>query len=285
MLLDSATQERLRQRYNPDGSELRALQMRMLEMLKWLDELCTSHGIIYWLSSGTALGAVRHGGFIPWDDDVDVEMSADQYARLTGILKGDNSPLDGTQYCWQDEETDADYLLAFGKLRDSSGMVSRESTDRYYNIKGAWIDVFVLDPSNTSIWHRVLRFRKDPRIIATDPSWLRRRLILPLHGAIQRLLLPVARRLGRIGAGERLRHRLPSFFTRPRMLSEILPVRRIPFEGIMLPVAKDTDSYLRRIFGDYNRLPDNPVASSHSVAKVTQTADNPSSRPQTDVLP
>lgn len=66
--------EELRQRYNPDGSLLRRQQMRMLHILVEVDKICQRHNIRYWLSSGTLIGAVRHGGFIPWDDDLDIEM-------------------------------------------------------------------------------------------------------------------------------------------------------------------------------------------------------------------
>ena len=66
--------DELRQRYNPEGSLLRRHQLRMLEILKEIDRICQKHRIDYWLSSGTLLGAVRHGGFIPWDDDLDIEM-------------------------------------------------------------------------------------------------------------------------------------------------------------------------------------------------------------------
>ena len=77
-------------RFNPEGSVLRLHQMKMLRILEFVDRVCRKHGIRYWLSSGTLLGAVRHGGFIPWDDDMDIEMLltelADQQLRLD-ILK------------------------------------------------------------------------------------------------------------------------------------------------------------------------------------------------------
>ena len=73
-MIDSKIQNKLREKYNPDGSLLRQHQLRMLKMLSYFDKICQEHNIHYWLSSGNCIGVVRHGGFIPWDDDIDVEM-------------------------------------------------------------------------------------------------------------------------------------------------------------------------------------------------------------------
>ena len=77
-MIDKKLQQDLRERFSPEGSMLRKQQLRMLEILLYIDKVCKEHGIRYWLSSGTLLGAVRHGGFIPWDDDLDVEMMSNR---------------------------------------------------------------------------------------------------------------------------------------------------------------------------------------------------------------
>lgn len=78
--------DELRQRFNPEGSKLRQMQLRMLDILTEVDSICKKHGISYWLSSGTLIGALRHDGFIPWDDDLDIEMMRDDYLRLMKVL-------------------------------------------------------------------------------------------------------------------------------------------------------------------------------------------------------
>ena len=85
-MIDEKLQVELRDIFNPEGSDLRKLQLRILEILKFVDSVCKTHGIQYWLSSGTCLGAVRHGGFIPWDDDVDIEMFEKDYIRFCKIM-------------------------------------------------------------------------------------------------------------------------------------------------------------------------------------------------------
>ena len=107
-MMDCKTQKELRETYNPDGSLLRKHQLKMLEMLKYIDQVCRKHAIDYWLCSGTLLGAVRHGGFIPWDDDVDIEMRKEDYQRLIEILKRDIK----AGYALQIHETDENHFCS-----------------------------------------------------------------------------------------------------------------------------------------------------------------------------
>lgn len=73
-MISDTENEKLREKFNPDGSTLRRQQLRMIELLDYVDSVCKENNIKYWISSGTLLGAVRHEGFIPWDDDLDIEM-------------------------------------------------------------------------------------------------------------------------------------------------------------------------------------------------------------------
>ena len=83
--MDNNLKQELRERFNPDGSLLRRQQLRMLELLEAVDLVCKKYDIPYWLSSGTLIGAVRHQGFIPWDDDLDIEMLREDYLRLMKV--------------------------------------------------------------------------------------------------------------------------------------------------------------------------------------------------------
>ncbi|MCS2388708.1 LicD family protein [Bacteroides thetaiotaomicron] len=86
------TNEELRAKYNPEGSDLRRAQLRMLDMLLYLDKVCKENEITYWLAAGTCLGAVRHGGFIPWDDDIDIFMMENEYKKLIDLILSNPHP-------------------------------------------------------------------------------------------------------------------------------------------------------------------------------------------------
>ena len=123
--------DELKARYNPEGSLLRRQQNRMTEMLLCFDEICRKHDIPYWLCSGTLLGCVRHGGYIPWDDDLDVEILYKDYDRLMKVLREELPE----QYGIQNDETDSGYFFCFAKINDKiSGYIILENNSRTFFI-------------------------------------------------------------------------------------------------------------------------------------------------------
>ena len=80
------TEQELRRRYSPEGSKLRGVQRELFGILTDLADICDKNNIQWWLSSGTLLGAARHKGFIPWDDDIDIVMLRKDFRRLEKIL-------------------------------------------------------------------------------------------------------------------------------------------------------------------------------------------------------
>ena len=123
----------LRQRFNPDGSQLRKHQLRMLEILVVIDKICRKHQIPYWLSSGTLIGAVRHNGFIPWDDDLDIEMMRNDYLHLLEVLTKELPDW----LALQTDETDPNYFFFYAKVRDRRSVLNEGNNyDRMWKEKG-----------------------------------------------------------------------------------------------------------------------------------------------------
>lgn len=107
--------------------ELRAVQMIMLEMLIEVDRICRKCGIHYSLGCGTLLGAVREGGFIPWDDDADVIMLRDEYERFCKVC---GSELDTERFFLQTWDTDPEYRIGFAKMRRNGTVYVRAGQER-----------------------------------------------------------------------------------------------------------------------------------------------------------
>lgn len=116
--------------------EIRNIQ---LDILNFLDKICKEHKICYFLSGGTLLGAVRHKGYIPWDDDIDIMLLRKDYDKLISVLK----QLKDSKYILFDGES-AEYYLYFSKLVDSRTQLKEINV---YNLEqmGVFVDIFPLD--------------------------------------------------------------------------------------------------------------------------------------------
>lgn len=250
----------LRQRFNPDGSPLRKQQLRMLDMLVWFDKVCRSNDIPYWLCSGTLLGAVRHGGFIPWDDDLDISMMRGDYERFrTLIQKMPDAP-----FLLQDHQTDSGYFFSYGKLRDPRTYLEETNGyDRIFGMRGIYIDLLTFEKmprwmnriACASIGHsyKILR-------TSTDDQHARHK-VERIYRFNARLLFPCLRLLAHV-IPSRWLHRSPGIPYKSRTTKqEIFPLSTVHFEGHEFYAPHDTPGYLRRMFGNYMQLP--PLDSIH----------------------
>lgn len=125
-----------------DAETLRKIQLIQLEMLIEVDRICKKCGIHYNIIAGTLLGAVRHGGFIPWDDDADVAMLRSEYDRF---VKAAARELDTSRFYFQDHRTTPGYRWGYGKLRRKDTLFLREHQEHMPYPQGIFIDIFPLD--------------------------------------------------------------------------------------------------------------------------------------------
>lgn len=136
--------------YNPEGSTLRKDQKEMMKALVAFAEICEKNDIQWWLCSGTLLGAARHKGFIPWDDDMDVSMLKKDYRKLEKIL----AKMDNEEYFYQCIKTDPDHVNAFGKFRKKKDPVmSTDQRSQYFKYQGVGLDVFCIEKSTRFASH------------------------------------------------------------------------------------------------------------------------------------
>lgn len=120
--------------------DLRELQLCELDILKTFVKLCEKHHLKYYLAWGTLLGAIRHQGFIPWDDDVDVCMPWEDYLKFKEICETELSQ----EYAYEDWDKHHDYFLCWAKLR-KNGTTCMTKNEKSLNIHwGVGIDIFPL---------------------------------------------------------------------------------------------------------------------------------------------
>lgn len=127
--------------------EFRTMQLLELDMLVEFDRVCRLHDIKYCITCGTLLGAVRHKGYIPWDDDADIAMLREEYEKFRKVA----GEMDKSICYFQDHYNDPDYLWQYGKLRRTGTSFVRAGQEHMRGKTGVFVDVFVLDDCPTSV--------------------------------------------------------------------------------------------------------------------------------------
>lgn len=259
--------------YTKNFPELKSVQKIELDILIELDKICRKNNLCYFLDSGTALGAVRHKGFIPWDDDIDVGMPRPDYNRFMRIAKDEL----GEAFFLQNLKTDPKVPFPYAKIR-KNGTAFIEWNKR--NIKmhhGIYIDIFPYDrlPEDgideymgyCRELNRKLFKRRIPDRVGLPQSNLRwkigkaaRRLqYLAMQFSSEKKLLEKLNHdytkysgLG-FDSGKSTCH---SFSSRIAFPNEMLfPPIEVEFEGHSFFAPADVDAYLTAIYGDYMKLP------------------------------
>jgi len=141
------------------STEMKKLWAVELDLLVEFDRVCKKHGLTYFADSGTLLGAIRHKGFIPWDDDIDVVMFREDYKKLAQVATHEFQH----PFFFQTPFTDPGLVMGGSRLRNSdTTLISDFKNKRPYKNKGIFIDIFVLDnvPDSKKAFKRAKLFLK-----------------------------------------------------------------------------------------------------------------------------
>lgn len=266
-----------------DNETLKRLQGVEFEILKRVDDFCEKQGVSYSLFAGTALGAVRHKGFIPWDDDVDLAMTRTEFDRFCTLWS--ENPPDG--YYLESILTDERCGTCHAKVRKEGTVFLSDGEIESEGHHGIWVDIFPLDKVSANKKKRAEKLRRGRELVfltranvnsARDnfqkrlvrsvfkliPRALRRKRILRIHrwlaehmedGAEEGYVWVDMSTLKTIAT-----HRFSLNLENGYVLAE--------FGGAQFPLFSEYDSMLTRLYGDYMQLPPESERSNHHPVKI-----------------
>ena len=265
-----------------DTNELSDLHLSILEIAKDFNTLCKQNDITYYLMGGSALGAMRHKGFIPWDDDFDVFMDSHNYAKFINIAK---KKLNTNKYYLQEEDTD-EWPLFFSKIRMNNTTFIEQDVSHLNKHHGIYIDVMCL---NNAFHNKFLRFLQYLSARVLSASVLGKRGY-STHSFTKKVIVKIASllvfkftktilldfvRSQNSKDSKKVGHffgRAP--FSKTTFLTSYLSAPRyVDFDGLSLPVPSNVEKYLEIRYGkDWMGQPSQKVIDSYpSHAYITDT--------------
>ena len=244
------------------------LQSKLLEMMTWLDRFIRENRLTYYVIGGTLIGAARHQGFIPWDDDVDIAMPRKDYDKLCALLK---KPVSHYVVEAPDSEAD-DFLYTFAKFYDTNTSMAEHLKKDVK--RGIYIDIFPLDGigqtyeealknyqaidrKNMLLMTRVCAYRKERKWYKNAAIFAAR--LIPGFLLNEKKLTQEIDRLNRripFETSEYISLTMSTYRARDIHKRSLLgtPVE-LPFENITVLAPQHYDQYLADTFGDWRKLP------------------------------
>lgn len=250
-------------------NDLKKLHDTELEILDEFVRICDKYNLTYFLVGGTLLGTVRHKGFIPWDDDLDVGMPRKDYNQFIKLC---DKELD-KKYMLDSKDTNPKYYLNFIKIRKKNTIFEQDFQVNYDGPKGIWLDVFPYDNAKSDTSMKVAIQNKINRTIfsilhykneffLSDRKLVIKKIISLLFRPVSnKFLLDIQDRVLKWNSNKEKYPYFVSLSTTYSYKTELiekekyLPTIKMQFEGKDYNIPKEYDYILQKVYGDYMKLP------------------------------
>lgn len=247
------------------------IQTKLLEIAVYFDKFCKQNDIVYYLMGGSALGAIRHEGFIPWDDDFDVFMTYENYIKL---INASENKLDIDTYFFQRENT-KEWPLFFSKLRMNGTTFIEEDTRNRKMHKGIYIDIMCLNNVYTLKPLRYLQYLSARLITAktlSERGYLTNSLLKKIAMFFLNFIITDYHKTKLINFIRKLNSNETKYighlFGRAKFKNTSFPTtylgkpRYVKFAGVSLPVPEKVEDYLSLRYGkNFMNMPDEKTKS------------------------
>lgn len=251
------------------SSEMKKVWSVQLDLLNKLDEVCKKYGLVYYADSGTLIGAVRHSGYIPWDDDIDIVMMRKDYDRLLSVAEVEFKYPIFLQTAYSEKK----YIRAHAQLRNSetTGCILSDVNTEYN--KGIFIDIFPMDNIPDSDIE-LEKFKKKIKLcwkIITAPYVEHQKLIVKIISSIVGKMVPfdvAFRRYEKLCKKYDKKQTSRISYIAYSMGKEkhiwkrkwFERYHRVPFEFMEIPIPDGYDGRLKKEYGDYMVIRHAPTA-------------------------
>ena len=235
----------------------------LVEILKYIDDVCEENNIKYSLVCGSLIGAVRHKGIIPWDDDIDIGLLPEEYDKLMKVLSHTNN-----RYILLDPENNHNYYYPFAKLVDSKTVMIEKGVKSIENY-GVYVDIFRYDYVSNNKFIRKMHYK----ILIFIQTLFSRAMLDPKNiNCLKSKLIVIFARI--IGANYLKKRHIKLCRNKKKKTDYVLlnwpeygfnkevektdnfkKYQKVKFENIKAMIISNYDEVLRTMFGDYMQLP------------------------------